>query len=40
MKQDVLNPATWNRHQWANALLGAALAVLAIAEVLFVVTVF
>ena len=40
MKQDVLNPLTWNRDQWTDALLGAVLTFLAIAEVLFVIIVF
>ena len=40
MKQNVFNPATWNRGQWTDAILGVILTVLAIAEVLFVMIVF
>lgn len=40
MKQDVLNPLTWNKGQWKDALVGAGLTILALAEALVVITVF
>ena len=40
MKQNEMNPITWNKEQWKDALIGVVLTTLVFAEVFFVVAVF
>ena len=40
MKQNVMNPFTWNKQQWKDALMGAVLTAVVFTEAIVVISIF